>query len=358
MGERDLRSIKLPGVVAALTLSLLSVGLTAGMAHAVEPSRDQDARYGQASAPTATSCPTNADAGTARQLALGISMLDYDDLGTLDAFTASVGGRCPALWSLWSDWGGANAGFPSGELPSALKARGIVPLIFWQPVDPSNLQSEAFTYERIVAGDFDAYIREWALDAKAWGGPVVLRFAHEMDGSWFPWGTTEKNFDGNTHELFIKAWKRIWRTFRGKNGVGATNVRFLWSPLTPKEFVYPGHRFVDYVGFTAFNWGEGKPWTRMVDLYAFKVTKARRFTSRPIIVAETGTTPLGGDKVAWIKRGHRQVYRKLPQITAVVYFNIDMWFADQPDWSMETTPGALDVYRDLLGIVKFQGQIR
>lgn len=349
--------MKLRGFVAALTMSLLSVGLTMGAAYAVDPTRAAAARDAQASAPNAGSCPARA-AATTRQLALGISMLDYDDLGTLDGLTASIGGQCPAIWSLWSDWGGPNASFPTGAVPSALQARGIVPMVLWQPVDPRNLASEAFTYERILAGDHDAYIRQWALDAKAWGGPVVVRFAHEMDGAWFPWGTTVKNFAGNTPDLFMKAWKRIWKTFKGRNGVGATNVRFLWSPLTPKATFYPGHKFVDYVGFTSFNWGGDKPWKSMLDWFKPKVSKAANITSKPIIVAETGTTAIGGDKLEWIRRGHRQVYKKLPQIAAVVYFNIDMAFAKQPDWSLETTPGALDAYRDLLMLTKFQGQLR
>lgn len=336
------------GFIAALTLSLVTGGFSAGSASAIEPGPS----------PNATSCPARSETVPARQLTLGVSMLKYDDVGTLDSFTASVGGQCPAMWSLWSDWGGDNAAFPAGALPSALKARGITPMILWQPVDPRNLESQAYTYERIVAGDFDAYIRQWALDAKAWGGPVVVRFAHEMDGSWFPWGTTARNLEGNTPEFFIKAWKRIWKAFKGVGGVGATNVRFLWSPLTPRVAVYPGNKFVDYVGFTAFNWGGGKPWKSMVNLYAPKVNKARRITTKPIIVAETGSTAIGGDKLDWIKRGHRQVYKKLPQVAAVVYFNIDMYFADQPDWSMETTPGALSAYRDLLALAKFQGQIR
>lgn len=351
-----MRSVKLPGFVVALTLSLLSVGFTAGATSAVEPSGDSP-RAGLDSASGPTTCPAKAAGGPTRKLALGISMLDDQNLATLNSFTASVGGRCPAIWSLWSDWGGADAAFPAGALPTALKAQEITPMVLWQPVDPTNLESGAFTYERIVAGDFDGYIREWALDAKEFGAPVLVRFAHEMDGSWFPWGTTATNFAGNTPELFIKAWKRIWKIFRGRSGVGAANVRFLWSPLTPTATLYPGHKFVDYVGFTAFNWGKQR-WKTMMDLYPSKVASAARITSKPIIVAETGTTAIGGSKVAWIKKGHKQVYMNLPQIAAVVYFNIDMRFAAQPDWSMETTSGTLDAYRDLLALAKFQGLIR
>ena len=65
---------------------------------------------------------------------------------------------------------------------------GTVPLIYWAPVDPADPGSPAWTYNTILNGDHDAYITQFAQDAKAYGGRVLLRFAHEMDGDWFPWG--------------------------------------------------------------------------------------------------------------------------------------------------------------------------
>ena len=66
---------------------------------------------------------------------------------------------------------------------------------------------------RIAAGAFDGYIRKWANVAAAYGGPIVLRLAHEHNGRWFSWG--DRRFD-NTPALFIKAWRRIWTIFKGR----------------------------------------------------------------------------------------------------------------------------------------------
>src|SRR5688500_15961677 len=148
------------------------------------------------------------------------------DENQLDSFTASVDGRVPALWTVWSDWGSGNAAFP-GLLANKIRARGSVPIIWWQPVVPGDEGDTLFSNQKIVAGNFDVYIRQWAKDAKTHGGPVIVRFAHEMDGDWFPWGTGRA---GNTAANFIAAWRHIWNIFRGPNGEGATNVRFLWSP--------------------------------------------------------------------------------------------------------------------------------
>jgi len=106
-----------------------------------------------------TGVPLTASATTPRRLALGVSMPDNRDLATLDAFTASVGGHAPAIWSLWSDWGGWDAAFPDLEFMNGIRQRGAVPMFFWQPVDPTDLDDPRFTYPTIIAGDHDEYIR-------------------------------------------------------------------------------------------------------------------------------------------------------------------------------------------------------
>ena len=154
---------------------------------------------------------------TNRRMALGVSMLPDTDMDVYRQFRADSG-RWPATWSIWSDWGGTNSSFP-GVTVSQLHT-GTVPLIYWAPVDPADPGSPAWTYNTILGGLHDPYIRQFAQDAKAYGGRVLLRFAHEMDGDWFPWGIGR--FD-NTKANFILAWRHVHDIFKS---VGAGNVRF------------------------------------------------------------------------------------------------------------------------------------
>src|SRR5436190_23818137 len=62
-----------------------------------------------------------------RKLALGVTMLPYADLATVDKFTAASG-RAPAAWSVWSSWGDGDAEFPTA-LMNGLHDRGITPLV-------------------------------------------------------------------------------------------------------------------------------------------------------------------------------------------------------------------------------------
>ena len=83
--------------------------------------------------------------------------------------------------------------FP-GALARGLRDRGVTPLIYWQPTNPADPGAGRFErYRNIIAGKHDRYIREWARAAKAFGRPVIVRLAHEMNGTWFPWSLT--NFD-------------------------------------------------------------------------------------------------------------------------------------------------------------------
>ncbi len=300
-------------------------------------------------------------------VALGLSNAASTDMATVDAVSASIGVR-PATWTLWSTWGdrGGQAACSEGVGTCAfprvaadgLRERGITPLIYWQPTNPAN--PGAGWYERFrltSAGKHDRYIRAWAKAAKDFGRPVIVRFAHEMNGTWFPWSLT--NFD-NSPAAFKGAWRHIVRQFRR---VGADNVRFLWSPFQRcptcssayYEDFYPGNGWVDYVGVTALNWGD-VAWTSLDGLLAEPLTMLRRLTrtpdhrlGKPVILPETGSNHIGGDKAAWIRDGYAAAHATWPAIRLITYFDYDTTFAGQPDWRLVQPPdgSALAAFQSL-----------
>ena len=162
--------------------------------------------------------------------------------------------------------------------------------------------------------------------------------AHEMNGDWFEWGVT--NHD-NSPYLFKKAWKHVVVLFRK---VGATNVKFLWSPYPrpakslPK--LYPGNAYVDYVGVTNLNWGKDR-WKSMPKLLSGPMTLLRKTTQthrrpqgKPVILPELASNHIGGNKASWIRNGYEAAYKKWPTLRAIVYFDYDTTFAGQPDWRL------------------------
>lgn len=317
--------------------------------------------------------PTVAAGIPVRQVALGASLTQYDAaplewrLQQVDGYSTQVG-RAPALWAVWSNWGDApNKDFPTAFM-QGLQSRGIVPMVNWEPIDSSDQNNCAkWQLDTIIHHKHDAYIRQWATAAKNYGGRIILRFAFEMNGYWYPWGAKRCN---NTAAKERKAWREVYNIFRGVNGVGATNVEFLWSPYlpcTPKCYsytsIYPGDAYVQWAGFTAFNWGPqyGHPWRSMFINFKSSMNALKYVTTKPVIAAEMGAANLPScgtcDKVAWINNGYPAVYTKWPNLVAIVYFDIDMRSVGQPDWRIDSPSAALDAYKQIVAKPEFQGAL-
>ena len=82
----------------------------------------------------------------------------------------------------------------------------------------------AYRLSRIIDGDYDQYIKSWAEGIKALGFPIAIRFAHEMNGTWYPWC---ERTNGNRPGQYVRAWRHVHDIF---SEVGATNVTWVWSP--------------------------------------------------------------------------------------------------------------------------------
>jgi mannan endo-1,4-beta-mannosidase len=292
-----------------------------------------------------------------RRISLGISNRDNQSVAALDASTAAIG-RKPAIWAVWSDWGGTDKAFPTTFM-NVLKARAIVPMVNWQPVDPvDRYDCTKWSLDNTIRGDHDAYITQWATDAKNFGGRVILRFMHEANGYWFVWGLGRCQ---NTPAKFKTAWRHVWQIFRN---VGATNVKFLWSIYGKNQIsqIYPGNGYTDYVGFTGFNWGPPmSAWETMYNNFKGQVNALAALSSKGIIAAEMGAADLPScatcDKAKYITDGYPAVYNAFPRLKAIVWFDIDMRFNQQPDWRLSSPPGALVAYKKIALDPRFQGKI-
>jgi hypothetical protein len=322
---------------------------------------------------------TAAAPATARSLLLGVSTDGYGrDMGMLQDHYDRVG-EWPALWSIWSQWGdrGGNSGcqpgagtcaFPEQTLQAlAAKDPGIIPVIWWEPWRPGkdiSFQGKWARYKRILSGKHDKYIKDWARAARDHGGRIILRFAHEANGDWFPWGIG--NFDNNTTN-FKKAWRYVWRQFQN---VGATNVEFLWSVTrqdcrrcNPFMQVFPGNKWVDWAGITAFNWGAKKSWKSMIQILERPVGEMRKVTKKKILVSELAShyRPTTKSKANWIRNGYQKTHARWPFIKAVMYLDSvgPKIQHNHPDWRLikPNDMSAMQAYADIAAMSKFQGNL-
>jgi hypothetical protein len=153
---------------------------------------------------------------------------------------------------------------------------GALYYMAWEPFTPSVAS--------IARGMSDKYITRFARTVHAFGEPVAISFGHEMNGNWYPWGTT-----GTTPADFVTAWRHIYELF---GEAGATNVIWVWNPnivnpmpgVSLKSF-WPGNSYVDWVGITGYFAVTG-PHT-FGGVYGPTMTEIRRFTTKPFFIAET-----------------------------------------------------------------------
>ncbi|KAI8913390.1 glycoside hydrolase superfamily, partial [Gorgonomyces haynaldii] len=189
----------------------------------------------------------------------------------------------------------------SGDTPSAIQQRtGLPPFSLWQS-DMNigqTLQSEAIDnfvsqvaqtnsdailyltlypmdgFQNVSAQALDQFTTKIQTITNA-GRRVLIRYASEMNGNWFPYGQQPI--------AFIKSWKQVVDAVRAKVP-DRSKYAFIWAPNSgngypfgeglldtnndgkytiaddPYTPFFPGDDYVDWVGFSIYHYGKEYPW--------------------------------------------------------------------------------------------------
>jgi glycosyl hydrolase family 26 len=196
-------------------------------------------------------------------------------------------------------------------------------LVSWEPWTPvpaalglaaQSQPQRGYRNIEIARGSQDRYILRFARSLSRFDGTVWLRYAHEMNGYWYPWSAGARSYKW--------AWRRVVRLFRV---AGASNVRFVWSVnanlyepesewMRTLRRYWPGRRYVDAVGSTMIDFGGDKNYT--VARFAPRMRALREAFRKPLVLAETNTEFDG--RVEWL-RDLREMLRTMPWIRAVMW---------------------------------------
>ncbi len=127
-----------------------------------------------------------------------------DPLGQFEA----KAGKGVSILQRWEHWGLGPGGRIDIKWLRRVAEHGAYPMITWVPWDPtvSNPGDQTgFLMRDVAAGAHDAYISDIASEVAEWDGPIFIRFAQEMNGTWYPWGkhrtaltSTSQPGDGST----------------------------------------------------------------------------------------------------------------------------------------------------------------
>lgn len=269
----------------------------------------------------------------------------FDDPGVISDYGRQVG-RQPAIVLSYKNW--SIEPFYPPELDSVWDT-GAISMVTWEP---QTAKGEGIPLREIVAGRYDRYIRKSAEAVAAWGKPIMVRFAQEMNGRWYPWGL---GVDGNTARDFREAWHRIFWIFRNH---GASNVEWVWSPNEdaggghPLAVLYPGDEFVDWVGIDGFCWGGTIGWPSFTTIFGNTYDRIVALTSKPIVIAETAAGEEGGDKAAWIASALEKEAPRFPHVRALAWFNDE---DPRADFRVDSGVASLQAFRRAISSPLYDG---
>ena len=199
------------------------------------------------------------------------------------------------------------------------------------------------TLADVASGKYDASITTWANNVKSYGQPFFMRFAHEMNGSWYAWG--QKPAD------FVAAWKHFHDVVAA---AGATNITWVFNPnldIGPYKIAdyWPGDAYVDWMGLDGYN--KGATTASFASLYGPSYAQLQALSQKPIMICEIASLEYAaGDKAAWIKDVlETELPSKFPQIRAFLWFNWRFYETDNnvtgyKPFPIESSPSSLAAF--------------
>jgi hypothetical protein len=283
------------------------------------------------------------------------------DGGAVSAYKARAG-KMPAVWMIFQSWTGWNQ-FPIAQAKRARQLGGQL-MVTWEPWNQQK-NDPNWNCAMIAGGYKDTYIRRYARAVKKSGVPVMIRFAHEMNGDWYPWGTAfSSNFrrsNGNSPQHFVAMWRRVVDIFRQE---GASNARWVWAPNIhflnnynsigdqnrDLSELYPGDHYVDWIGLSVYNDASRRNWRTFSDLFGGAYQTVTAITHKPLMIAEMGVTeqgaPSGTSKAQWISQTLlNDIPARFPRVRLVNWFCRDKSNIGEANYRFDSSPSSLRAFR-------------
>src|SRR4051812_22934686 len=295
-------------------------------------------------APTANAACTSHGLLCPERIYVGASVEGWlSDPAAADAFTEATG-VSPSVAMYFYDFGGRIDTTALRRLSDA----GRLPMMTWEPWNHTTPSANPYSLQAIAAGEFDAYLSAQGKALAAVGAPVAVRFAHEMNGSWYRWG---QGVNGNTAADYVAAYRHVHDVV---SAAGATNVVWVWSPITvisrpnvPLAPLYPGDGYVDWLGLSVYFSNPGA--TYAADIPSTLREFDRIAPSKPLYVTESSVLP-GPNRPALI---HDLISGLLtiPNLVGLTWFNHDT----NHDYRIDNDPPAADQLAQELSSPNFGG---
>lgn len=277
-----------------------------------------------------------------------------------------------ALITYSNDW--VDGAFFPWDALDQIQGMNRTPLIRIMPRSTRTQNTGAdpiYSLDRFLLGHHDQTIREWARNARLSGSPLMVEWAPEANGRWYPWnglwaggGTTNMYGDprlADGPEKYRDVYRRVVNLFKME---GATNVTFVFhvdSQPQPQEDwnkmagYYPGDEYVDWLGLSVF--GAQYPWEYWETFSNLMEVAYPEFSAlsatKPLMISEFGVIEDEFDvnrKAKWIEDALTSIIDdKYPRIKSVNYWHESSWIpSNKNNLRIDSSPQALHAYQKLI----------
>lgn len=299
----------------------------------------------QIAAPTTTLGPstlTKAEVLAVEGTRFGLSAPDVPWSGERLGQLSVSAGASPTIIQVFTKW---TETYPEQVVELSYQ-RGALPVLSWEPWAGSDhgTAQPRYALRHILDGTFDEYITEFAAEVRSHEWPVAIRFAHEMNGHWYPWS---EQAPYNEEGEYVAAWQHVHDLFKA---AGATNAIWVWSanilrpvPEVSLEALYPGDDYVDWVGLTGYAVAE----TTAAAVFEPTLEAVREFTDKPVLITETGAQP-SGHKPQWIEDFFNWLSDR-SDVIGFVWFEYDAETGGNADWRFTANPETIRAFQAGIG---------
>ncbi|MDI6765980.1 MAG: glycosyl hydrolase [Bacteroidota bacterium] len=276
------------------------------------------------------------------------------------------------VWVYFSNNWIKNIKFPKSQVRITSRA-GSIPYIRMMPrtTFDQGVPDPVYSMQRIIDGDFDASLTQWAIDAKTTNIPLIIEFGTEVNGSWFPWngawngGSVTTDYgDPNLPdgpERFRDAYRHIINIFRTQNVQNITWVFHVNAGSFPAEAwnsmaaYYPGDDYIDWIGVSVYGpQVPGNDWQSFTDILDGAYPELTTISvTKPLAVLEFGAVEQGipEEKAQWVRDALQAIKsNRYPRIKAISYWHSKWRNADRSisNLKIDSSPAVLSAYKETI----------
>ncbi|HXW47132.1 MAG TPA: glycosyl hydrolase [Streptosporangiaceae bacterium] len=324
--------------LSGLTVAVTAAAGTAAVVTVVAVTATPSPRAGSGGGPQGGTVPGGAHpVATATLPAVPLSYLGvYEDgvpasFGGILQFETSVGVQ-PNIALYYSSW---NEQFNAGFAWQAYDNR-VTPAVQIEPFGVSMAG--------IAAGSYDQYLESYATAVRDFGHAVIIGFAHEPNGPWYPWGAGSVS-----PATWIAAWRHVVDVF---NADGARNVIWLWTvnaqgaESTMADAWWPGSSYVGWIGIDGYYTSPGDTFGRVFGAVLSEV----QGLGKPIIISETAVGPRTGNQVAGVDNLFAGL--RSSRLLGLIWFDKAQDNGQyKQDWRLEGNPALVTAFRAASGYI-------